>query len=56
MDKGRALWLQGTARWEGTLPGGYFPGIIEFISSLFCFPAKGVTAFSVSAELEEKQG
>lgn len=56
MGKARALWLQGTARREGTLPGGNFPGIIEFISSLFYFPAKGVTALSVAAELEEKQG
>lgn len=56
MDKARALWLQGTVRWEGTPPGGYFPGIIQFISSLFYFPAKGVTAFAVPAELEEKQG
>lgn len=56
MDKARALWLQGTVRWEATLPGGHFPGITEFISSLFYFPAKGVTAFSVLAELEEKQG
>lgn len=56
MDQARALWLQGTVRWEAALPGGYFPGITEFISSLFYFPAQGVTALSVPAELEEIQG